>query len=194
MQAFESSHYLATSQCDHAIGCGILFFDHSRMAGCPFLAARMSGGKFLSSLRFRAPPQFYQPVQSPLESQRLKRPSFRPISSPVREFPSYALGPQNALPPLQSRTHAQEGPMNSKLHHIQNWEELAQQAKWSVSNLAKLCAVSTRTLGRHFRCCFAKTPKTWLSQKRQKSAITLLQEGKTVKEIAYVRFLDISCG
>jgi len=76
--------------------------------------------------------------------------------------------------------------MNSKLHHIQNWEELAQQAQWSVFKLAKLCGVSTKTLERHFICCFGETPKAWLSQKRQHLAITLLRSGKTVKETANI--------
>jgi transcriptional regulator GlxA family with amidase domain len=74
--------------------------------------------------------------------------------------------------------------MNTKLNHLQNWPELAQKTKWSVTALAKLCGVSVRTLERHFLIEIGKTPKAWLIDQRQKQAGELLFDGKTIKEIS----------
>jgi AraC-like DNA-binding protein len=78
--------------------------------------------------------------------------------------------------------------MNSKPNHIQNWPELAKQANWSASKLAKVCGVSVRTLERFFLTKMGKCPKAWLSEQRQHRAIELLQGGSSVKETA--AFLD----
>jgi transcriptional regulator GlxA family with amidase domain len=40
--------------------------------------------------------------------------------------------------------------MNSRVHQIQNWPELARQADWSVALLARNRPVSVRTLERYF--------------------------------------------
>jgi transcriptional regulator GlxA family with amidase domain len=74
--------------------------------------------------------------------------------------------------------------MNTKVNHIQNWPELALQAKWSASALAKKCNVSLRTLERHFVKHMGKSPKKWLSEQRQLRAVELLQDGNSVKETA----------
>jgi AraC family transcriptional regulator len=74
--------------------------------------------------------------------------------------------------------------MNTRLHHIQNWPELAQQVKWSAAALAKKCGVSVRTLERYFFNHMGKGPKAWLSEQRQNQAIELLQKGCSVKETA----------
>src|SRR6185437_6711921 len=63
-------------------------------------------------------------------------------------------------------------------------DRLASQAIWSVANLAKLCGVSERTLETHFRQNMGRTPKSWLSEHRQKLAAALLREGCLVKEVA----------
>jgi transcriptional regulator GlxA family with amidase domain len=55
--------------------------------------------------------------------------------------------------------------MNTRLNHIQNWPELAQQADWSASVLAKKCGVSVRTLERYFLKTMCKTPKNWLADR-----------------------------
>jgi len=75
--------------------------------------------------------------------------------------------------------------MNSKLNYIQNWPELAKQANWSASKLAKICGVSMSTLERYFLKRMGKSPKGWLSGQRQQQAAAILQEGVTVKETAY---------
>jgi AraC-like DNA-binding protein len=72
--------------------------------------------------------------------------------------------------------------MNTKLSHIQNWPELARQAKWSVSKLAAHCGVSKRTLRRYFLKTMCQNPKAWLAGQRQKQAIELLRDGSSVKE------------
>jgi transcriptional regulator GlxA family with amidase domain len=76
--------------------------------------------------------------------------------------------------------------MNTKLRlkHIQNWPELAREAKWSVSALAKKCGVSVRTLERFYLKEIGKCPKAWLSEQRQRRAIELLRGGSSVKETA----------
>jgi len=70
--------------------------------------------------------------------------------------------------------------MSLKLKHIQDWLELARQASWSATALAKLCGVSTNTLRRHFLQQMRKTPGTWLAEQRQHEAIELLRDGYTI--------------
>jgi AraC-like DNA-binding protein len=76
------------------------------------------------------------------------------------------------------------GHMKRKLSFVYDWETLAQEADWSVSKLARLCNVCERTLEMHFIEIMGKTPKSWLSECRQKRAAALLQEGYYVKEVA----------
>ncbi|MGN6556310.1 MAG: helix-turn-helix transcriptional regulator [Verrucomicrobiota bacterium] len=72
---------------------------------------------------------------------------------------------------------------NTRLQRIQNWPELAELAKWSVTGLAKRCGLSKRALQRHFQNNVGKPPKAWLLEARQKRAIKLL-ETLSVKETA----------
>ena len=74
--------------------------------------------------------------------------------------------------------------MNTKLKYVQNWPELARQAKWSASALAKLCGVSVRTLHRHFLKHLGRSTKIWLAEQRKKNACELLSDGSSVKEAA----------
>lgn len=83
--------------------------------------------------------------------------------------------------PMNNKTVS---PRKSRLHGIQNWVELADQANWNVSSLAKLCGVSVRTLQRHFPKEIGMSPKSWISQQRQKRAINLLAEHRSIKETA----------
>lgn len=73
---------------------------------------------------------------------------------------------------------------NTRLQRIQNWLELAELAKWSVTALAKLCGVSVRTLQRHFLEMMHKSPQAWFTEQRQKRAIESLNAGRLVKEAA----------
>ena len=72
--------------------------------------------------------------------------------------------------------------MNTRLNHIQNWLELAQQANWSAAVLAKKCGVSVRTLHRHFLKQMGKNTKSWLAEQRQCHALELLRDGSSIKE------------
>jgi AraC family chitin signaling transcriptional activator len=74
--------------------------------------------------------------------------------------------------------------MSARLYHVRNWIELAQQAKWSASALAKTSGVSVRTLERFFLNNIGKTPKVWLTEQRQEQAIKLLRDGASVKDVA----------
>jgi AraC-like DNA-binding protein len=78
--------------------------------------------------------------------------------------------------------------MNTKLKRIQNWPGLAKEAGWSVTRLAKLCAVSSATLRRHFLLITTKSSRQWLAEERQRQALALLQDGCSIKEIA--NYLD----
>jgi AraC-like DNA-binding protein len=74
--------------------------------------------------------------------------------------------------------------MNSRLHHIQNWPELAGRAEWSAALLAKQCKVSARTLERFFHEMMGVCPRVWLFEQRQRQALELLRDGSSVKETA----------
>jgi transcriptional regulator GlxA family with amidase domain len=83
---------------------------------------------------------------------------------------------------LQYDRHLEGTGMNTKLNHIQNWSELASQANWSASALAKKCGVSVRTLHRHFLKQMDKSTKDWLAEQRQRHAVELLRKGSSIKE------------
>jgi|ERR1019366_3379511 transcriptional regulator GlxA family with amidase domain len=74
--------------------------------------------------------------------------------------------------------------MNTKLNHIQNWPELARQANYSASALAKILGISVRTLHRYLLKQMGKSTKTWLAELRQHNAHELLYDGFSVKEAA----------
>ena len=74
--------------------------------------------------------------------------------------------------------------MNGKLHHINNWPELAREAKWSASKLAKQCGVTVQTLHRHFVRQMGQHTKHWLAEQRQRVALELLRECFSIKETA----------
>lgn len=74
--------------------------------------------------------------------------------------------------------------MSQKLHQITNWPERAREAKWSAAALARKCGVSVRTLHRHFLMHMGKNTKSWLAEQRQQSALELVCNGSSIKEIA----------
>lgn len=76
--------------------------------------------------------------------------------------------------------------MNSKLKHIQNWPELARQAKWSSSRLSNQCGTSTRTLERFFIRQMGKPLKSWLMDQRLNESMAFLKDGRSVKEATYL--------
>jgi len=74
--------------------------------------------------------------------------------------------------------------MNTKLNHVQDWLALAQQANWSITEMARLCKVSVRTMERHFVKTLGILPKAWLTEQRQKLARELLLDSSSIKETA----------
>jgi len=74
--------------------------------------------------------------------------------------------------------------MNTILNSNPNLLEIAQQATWSVEEMAKLCKVSQDTLRRHIIQREGKTPEKWLAEQRFHLAIQQLRKGTSIKEIA----------
>ena len=88
------------------------------------------------------------------------------------------------MPALQNGNWIEGNRMNTKLNHVQNWLKLAKRSKWSVSNMARACGISKRTLERHFRKEMNMPPKVWMAQERQRQALVFLRDGYSVKETA----------
>ena len=99
-------------------------------------------------------------------------------------IPGLRLGTENSLSALPDRNNVNDADMSSRLQHIKNWHELAQQAKWTVSALAQICRVSERTLRSHFLAKMGRSPKVWLAEQRQSEALALLDHGASIKEVA----------
>ena len=74
--------------------------------------------------------------------------------------------------------------MNTSLKNIQSWLEVAEEANWSASGMARHCGVSVRTLERHFSKHIGKSPRIWLFEQRQLKALKKLGEGLSVKQVA----------
>ncbi|SRR6266581_1595003 len=74
--------------------------------------------------------------------------------------------------------------MKSRLNQIQNWHDLAQNAQYNAKELAKKCGVSPRQLQRFFLLAAGKSPQKWLNTLRLKKAVSLMENGQTVKEAA----------
>jgi len=74
--------------------------------------------------------------------------------------------------------------MKTRSGKMEDWEELARKANWSVIGLAELRHVSVRTLQRYFPEVSGRPPKEWLIEQRMKRAIEMLRGGASVKETA----------
>ena len=74
--------------------------------------------------------------------------------------------------------------MSRRLISIQDWDERALGAGYSVKQLARLCAVSERTLRRFLCQQFGICPHEWLRKLRMRRAVVLLAEGARVKDVA----------
>ena len=85
----------------------------------------------------------------------------------------------NILPGERARVN------KSGLKRIENWPELAKEARWSAASLAKNCRVSIRTLHRFFLKNMGVSTKAWLAEQRQHNAFHLLGSGSSIKEAAF---------
>ncbi|MBI4324332.1 MAG: helix-turn-helix transcriptional regulator [Chloroflexi bacterium] len=75
--------------------------------------------------------------------------------------------------------------MITRISRVRHWESLARQARYRDRELARLCKVSLRQLQRHFQEVFGLKLHGWLSELRQCDALRILEEEKTVKEVAF---------
>jgi AraC-like DNA-binding protein len=75
--------------------------------------------------------------------------------------------------------------MIDKLHHALNWLDLAREANWSVTKMAKQCGISTQTLHRYFVENLGESTKCWVDEQRLCLAVELLCECYSIKETAY---------
>jgi len=74
--------------------------------------------------------------------------------------------------------------MSGKLLRIQNWEQLAREAKYQPSTMAALCPVALRHLQRFFKEEFGTTPSHWIAKLRGRLARDLLAKGWSTKAVA----------
>jgi AraC-like DNA-binding protein len=75
--------------------------------------------------------------------------------------------------------------IHCRLNRIYDWGERAHKTRYSVSELAKSCNVTPRTLERFFVAAFHDTPHGWLNRLRLHRAPELLRGGCNVNETAY---------
>jgi len=68
---------------------------------------------------------------------------------------------------------------------FQTWPQLAHEARYSVSALAKSCNVSVRTLERFFSSALGESPHCWLHRLRMQRAIELLHDDSNISETAF---------
>jgi AraC-like DNA-binding protein len=74
--------------------------------------------------------------------------------------------------------------MRHELEPSCKWEVLALEANYRPAELARLCAVSLRTLQRHFQSEYKMTISHWLRAVRLQKAYGRLTSGDRVKEVA----------
>ncbi|MHB8522254.1 MAG: helix-turn-helix domain-containing protein [Limisphaerales bacterium] len=76
-------------------------------------------------------------------------------------------------------------PTKGRLAHISDWENVAQRAVYSPSQVARLCQVLLRHLQRHFRDVYGLKLGSWLSALRLWRALLALHSQQSVKAVAY---------
>lgn len=72
----------------------------------------------------------------------------------------------------------------SRLDHITDWEKAARKAGYRVDKLAAGGRVTRQQLNRYFKLHFGITAHTWLQREKLKTAVLMLQLGRSVKEVA----------
>jgi len=75
--------------------------------------------------------------------------------------------------------------MSSRLDCVQDWEELAAEAKYEASKLAQRCQISDRQLRRFFLEKFGVTAQDWISQLRLRKAPLFISTGHSIKVTAF---------
>jgi AraC-like DNA-binding protein len=114
----------------------------------------------------------------------LHHPALRPLRKV--NSPSH---PLKNRPPVAITDHASRftphvSRITHPLHRIQNWPQLAHDAKYSVKALAGTCGVSVRVLERFFLAALRSKPRQWLKRQRMLRAAELLAGGNNVNQTA----------
>jgi AraC-like DNA-binding protein len=68
---------------------------------------------------------------------------------------------------------------------VEEWTNLAKQARYDPESLAQLLDVSPRQLRRYTRDLFNNSPQEWLDEQRLIDAAILLQSNDLIKAIAF---------
>jgi AraC-like DNA-binding protein len=71
-----------------------------------------------------------------------------------------------------------------RLLRIEDWEQLARQARFRPSDIAALCPISLRQLERFFAARFNTTPRTWAKELKCRLARQLISQGWSNKAAA----------
>jgi len=74
--------------------------------------------------------------------------------------------------------------MDRRLDPITNWDTRAREARYHVETLARSVRVTRQQLCRHFRIRFGFSTRAWLEKLKKQDALSLVQEGKPIQEIA----------
>jgi len=74
--------------------------------------------------------------------------------------------------------------MSSRLDHITDWENRAEQVGFRIAALARQCGVTDRQLRRYFLHKFGSPPHVWITLKRLERIRPLLSQGELIKQVA----------
>jgi AraC-like DNA-binding protein len=70
-------------------------------------------------------------------------------------------------------------------YRVEDWTELAKQARYDSDLLARLLNVCPRQLQRYTQDLFNNSPQEWLDEQRLTDAAILLQTNGLIKAVAY---------
>src|SRR5688500_10226474 len=76
-------------------------------------------------------------------------------------------------------------PISEERKSANSWDNLAAPAEFQLTDLARLCGVSVRTLQRHFDQHLDRPAARWLRDARLDKARALLKTANSVKSVAY---------
>lgn len=71
------------------------------------------------------------------------------------------------------------------IYTVEDWADLAKQARYDPELLARLLRVGPRQLRRYTRELFNNSPQDWLDEQRLADAARLLQTNELIKVVAY---------
>lgn len=74
--------------------------------------------------------------------------------------------------------------MKSRLNHVNTWEAIAAESRYSALRVAERCKVSERQLRRFAHETFGLPPHTWLHSLRLRLAVEKLSKGTSAKVTA----------